>query len=84
MGKRVRRPLSLAASGEPPRSGSLRGVPRAAVATLYNTHVESSILESWWPTDNAERMFEESVPQKMLASLEERSTALNIAQYREG
>lgn len=47
------------------------GATLSAGATLYNTHAESAILEHFFPTDNAQRVFSESVPghqQQLLAA----------------
>lgn len=40
----------------------LGGAWQTVGATYYNTHVESSVLEHFWPTDNAKKVFNETVP----------------------
>lgn len=40
----------------------LGGAWQTVGATYYNTHVESSVLEHFWPTDNAKKVFTETVP----------------------
>lgn len=40
----------------------LGGAWQTVGATYYNTHVEASVLEHFWPTDNAKRVFNETVP----------------------
>lgn len=47
------------------------GATLSAGATLYNTHAESAVLEHFFPTDHAQRVFNETVPehqQQLLAA----------------
>ncbi len=41
------------------------GTSRAFQATVYNTHVEGPILEHFFPTDNAQKVFSQVVPENM-------------------
>lgn len=42
----------------------LGGAWQTVGATYYNTHVEGALLEQLWPTDNAQRVFSETVPEQ--------------------
>jgi hypothetical protein len=44
-------------------AAGLGGTWQTVSATAYNTHVEPSLLEHFWPTNNAKKVFSESVPE---------------------
>ena len=60
------------------------GAVRSTFATGYNTHAEAPLLEQLWPTDNARRVFQATVPEHARSLVAAQAVQIVEASARSG